>query len=170
MSENERPVLAQFEMAWEKIGSSPGKIGPRMKDALRLVACGDSYREAAKAVGFSSHGEVFETAKRFGMTASSTTRVVQRIQEVANLSLAELERRLHEDPEQFPSKDLAVIAGITTDKLAKKERWGAAGERPEGDRSALEQLADAASRGLISMDIQVRPKEEKDSDSKGPSD
>ena len=50
-----------------------------------------------------------------------------------------------------------MIAGIATDKIAKKERWGLVSDRPEGGMSALEQLAEAASKGLISMDIQVRP-------------
>jgi hypothetical protein len=76
---------------------------------------------------------------------------------VADLSLDELERRLTEASEQFGPKELAVVAGIATDKIAKKERWGQIHDRPEGGMSALEQLADAASKGLISMDIEVRP-------------
>ena len=158
----ERPVLDGNRSGWEAVEKS--QFNARFKRSLRHIACGDTFREAAQEEGYADHADLGKAAKKFGLTTASSERVVTRIRNVANLTMAELERRLEEAPEDIASKELAIIGGIATDKLAKKERWGAAGDRPEGERSALEQLADAASKGLISMDIHVRPVEKKESD------
>jgi hypothetical protein len=128
-----------------------------MKAALHKAACGESYRDAAQSQGYATHSDVYRMAQRYGIVSATSERIVQRCKNVADLSLDELERRLTEAPEQFAPKELAVVAGIATDKLAKRERWGQVDDRPAGQMSALEQLADAASRGLISMGIEVRP-------------
>jgi hypothetical protein len=43
---------------------------------------------------------------------------------LAHLSNHEIERRLEEAPEDVSIKDLAMVAGIASDKIAKYERWG----------------------------------------------
>jgi len=148
-------VLPRNEAGWALAEASA--LGARMKAALFRVACGESYREAAQAEGYATHPDVYRMAQRYGIVSATSERVAGRCLNVADLSLDELERRLTEAPEQFAPKELGVIAGIATDKIAKKERWGLVSDRPEGGMSALEQLADAASKGLISIDIQVRP-------------
>ena len=155
LAEIEQAVLPSNAAGLEEAEKS--KLGDRMKRAMRHVACGMSAQEASAAVGYANRTEVGRVSKRFNICSHTSERIVARIKDVAALSMEELESRLTEDPKQFAPKELAVVAGIATDKIAKKERWGMADDRPEGHMSALEQLADAAAKGLISMDIQVRP-------------
>jgi hypothetical protein len=128
-----------------------------MMKAVCLVACGThSFREAAKTVGYEDHASVYRTCRRYGISSATSERIIERCRRVADLSLEELERRLTEDPTQFSAKELGVVGGIATDKLAKKERWGMVDDAvPEGE-SALAKLCRAAAEGRVDLSIQVK--------------
>ena len=96
----------------------------RMKAGLRLVAAGVDYRRAAEAVGYQSQKDLHGWAKRAGLLEVHSERLVAGYRRIANLANGEIEKRLEEAPEDVSIKDLAVVAGIASDKIAKYERWG----------------------------------------------
>ena len=148
-------ILPENTESWTKIEASA--LGDRMKRALRRVASGETYREAAQAEGYATHSDVYRMAQRYRLVNATSERIVNRCRNVADLSLEELERRLTEDPGAFSAKELGITAGIATDKVAKKERWGLSDDESSRRESPFEQLARAAMEGKISMDITVQP-------------
>jgi hypothetical protein len=108
--------------AWSQVEASP--LGDRMRRALRRVAAGESFREAATAEGYGTHSDVYRYARQYGLLSVKSELLVDRCREVAGMGLAELARRLSEDPESFSVKELGVSTGIMLDKIAKAERWG----------------------------------------------
>jgi len=70
----------------------------RMRAALRLVAEGTPYRDAAEQVGYRDHREVYRWAKKAGLVEVHTKRLVDSYRRIAALSNVELERRLIEAP------------------------------------------------------------------------
>lgn len=113
----------------------------RMRAALRLVASGWSYREAARAAGYASPKDLHGWAKRAGLLDAHTERLVAGLRRLASLSSQEIERRLEEAPEEISTKDLGVIAGIATDKIARFESWGGS-LGPETSKQRGEQITE----------------------------
>ena len=115
------PAIAkEAEEAWTQIEKS--NLGDRMKSALRRIACGESIRGAAEAEGYSSHSDVYRYAKQFGIVDVRTNRLIDGHRRVARLSGEELERRLTTEPEKISASQMAVIAGISTDKVLAHEK------------------------------------------------
>lgn len=134
--------------------------GDRMKSAVTLVAQGLPYREAAAAQGYADHRETYRWAKRAGLLEVHSTQLVAGFRRVAELSSAEIERRLVEEPEQITTKDLAVIAGISADKIAKAERWGSDGGRNEDQPNRwLGALSAVLERGGATLTVSIEPSE-----------
>ena len=141
------------------------KLGRPQKAALRLVAEGRSYREAAREAGLKSTADLRRHAERFGLRDTHlVVREVQKIEdsktlvrelrEVAGRGAQELVRRLVEDAQGIQTRDLTVLTGVAVDKLAKWESWGEQ-ERdanPSGLGALLERLG--ASGGTVSVSIQ----------------
>lgn len=128
-----------------------------MRAALRLVADGWTYREAAKAAGYASPKDLHGWAKRAGLLDAHTAHLVAGLRRVASLSTQEIERRLEEAPEEISTKDLGVIAGIATDKIARAEGWG--GDDAATTKRRSEQIADVldrlAERGGVRVSLEV---------------
>ena len=100
------PAIAkEAEEAWTKIEQS--SLGDRMKSALRRIACGESIRGSAEAEGYSSHGDVYRYAKRYGIVDVRTRRLIDTHRRVARLSGEELEQRLATKPEEISTHDPA---------------------------------------------------------------
>ena len=99
-------------------------LGEKIKAALHLVLDGTPYRDAAREVGLASRQDLHRAAKRLGLLEMHSKQLVAQCQRVADLSGAEVERRLVEHPESIGTKDLSVINGIALDKIAKYESWG----------------------------------------------
>ena len=148
-------ILPENTEPWARIEASA--LGARMKRALRRIACGETYREAAQAEGYATHSDVYRMAQRYRLVNATSERIVNRCRNVADLSLEELERRLTEDPGAFSAKELGITAGIATDKVAKKERWGLIGDISSRGESPLEMLSKAAMEGKISLSMEVKP-------------
>ena len=127
-------------------------FGPKMREALKLVLDGDSFREAAEAVGLQSHQDLWRAARRLGIGTSSS-RVLDGHRRIARLANDELERRLLDDAEGISTKDLAVIGGIASDKLAKAEGWGPEGATEPG--SGLDAILNklAATGGTVTLAV-----------------
>ena len=127
----------QWEAASANIRSDP------LRTALQWWLAGDSWRRAAERVGI-THQTLRDAARRHGLIAN-----VYRGEAVASLqrqlamdSGRQLLERLHgDDPDAISTKDMAVVMGISTDKVFKYEQL--AGERPEGCTPAelLDRLA-----------------------------
>jgi hypothetical protein len=100
------------------------QCGEKIKAALHLLLDGVPYRDAAREVGLASHQDLHRAAKRLGLLDVHTKQLVAQCKRVADLSGAELERRLVDDPASMGVKDLAVVNGIALDKIAKYESWG----------------------------------------------
>ncbi len=147
-------ILDSNQEGWARAEASD--LEERMKTAVYLVACGSSYREAAKAVGYEDHASVYRATRRYGISSATSERIIERCRRVADLSLEELERRLTEDPSQFSAKELGVVGGIATDKLAKKERWGLSHDELAPGVSPLMKLCKLAAEGKLDLSIKVK--------------
>lgn len=128
----------------------------RMKAAVRLVAEGMAFRDAAVQVGYRDHREVYRWAKRAGLLEVHTKRLVDSYRRIAALSNAELERRLTEAPEEIATKDLAVISGISADKAAKYEGWGKQADDDPGPHRMLDWLEEMVKSGR-NLELKVSP-------------
>ena len=121
LAEVSPPVLEQIEAAESR--------NPRMRAALIHMAAGRTYREAAAVVGYASHMDVYRRAKQLGLIEHHNTVLKERHCQIAILATGELEKRLVDEPEKFSAKELAVVAGISTDKVLAFEKLES--ERPE---------------------------------------
>jgi hypothetical protein len=131
-----------------------------MKGALVLVAEGTPYREAAHAQGYADHRDVYRWAKRAGLLEVHSKQLVAGFRRVAELSSAEIERRLIEEPESISTKDLAVIAGIAADKIAKAERWGSDVDKDDGQSQRwLNAMSRLLEDGGTTLTISIEPRD-----------
>ena len=130
-----------------------------MKRALRRVAVGESFREAAKAEQYGTHSDIYRAARKFGLISITKEKLVGRFRRVSDLSFEELEQRLIDDPGSFSHQQLGVVGGIAADKVAKAERWG---QEPTGGGDAiakLEQIGAALAGQGLRLDVSLRPSE-----------
>ncbi len=146
VAEQNAKVVTQIEAS---------NVGDHMKRALRRVASGESFREAAQAEGYKTHSDVYRYARQCGLLNVRDEVLIVRCRRVTGLGLAELERRLAEDPEGFSVKELGVTNGILLDKIAKKERWGLEPKEGAGALDVLERLAERVARGELSLELKV---------------
>jgi len=151
-------ILPEAAEAWDKICDS--KVQPRMLSALRRVCAGATIREARIAEGYASHSEIAKHCKRFGLLKLTTRSIIDQHRSIAKLSAEEMERRLHEKPEEIPTNQLAVIGGISTDKVLSHEKQA----KDDGSTylSALEAMAKrvAESGAELELKVTVKPKAE----------
>ena len=130
------------------------RLGPAQKKALRLLAEGESYREAARQAGLGSTADLKRHAQRFGLVEAHnrarrvvaaeqrewrTAELIESMRQVAGKGALELLRRLEEEPESIATRDLTVGVGIALDKIAKHERWE---EEDSRQRGVTPQVAD----------------------------
>ncbi len=106
--------------AWEAVIA--GSHCERTTRALYRVALGESYREAAKAEGYTDHADIWRLAKRYGLVQAKKERILNGTRRVALLSNDELERRLVEQTDDISTRDLIVAGGVAQDKLAAAEK------------------------------------------------
>jgi hypothetical protein len=154
LDENLPAIIPDFEEAWRKVCKRD--FGPRMMRALQRVAAGSTAKEAAKAEGFKMPTDVYRRCKEVGLVNTKTQFIINRHAAIASLSGAELERRLLEEPEAVTAPQLAVINGISTDKLLVYEK----NAKSDGAdyMSALEVAAKiAADGGSMELKVTVRP-------------
>jgi hypothetical protein len=104
--------------------------------------------------GLECRFEFGKNIRRYGVVSSA--RLVSRLKYLADQCIEELERRLDHHPEKLSAKELGVVMGIATDKIAKRERWGVGDEAPTEGESPLARLCRAASEGRIDLSIQVK--------------
>jgi len=150
-SELEPAALEGAQAAWKAVERS--NLGDRMKRALQRVAGGQGIRESAEAEGYNSHQDLHRYAKRFGLIDVRTAAIIGTHRNVAKLSGEELERRLIEDPDKIPTPALAVIGGISTDKVIASEKV----EAYDGSSylSALEKMAARVAESGVSLELTV---------------
>jgi hypothetical protein len=145
------PIPAEAREAWAYVEANC--TGEKILRGMRYVLAGRTYREAEELTGC-SRGTIWDGIQRWGLRrhAASTDTIVQRHREVAALALGELLRRLEdgETLDGIPAKELAIISGISSDKVAAKERWvsGQPGSTDLGDTIGrfAAQLAGAGAR------------------------
>ena len=145
-------VPPEAEEGWQKLCSS--RSGPKMRRAVyRAIALHTPWREAARIEGV-DHMDAWRTARRHGLTSRSKQSLLDGLSRVASLTLEEIESRLLENPGDIDIKQLAVINGIATDKLAREwEKRGA----PTAYTSLLDQLADKLKDGSsVKLELSIQ--------------
>ena len=147
--------------AWERIEAT--QIQPRMKRALRRLASGSSLRVAAESEGYGSKADLFRYAQKHGLISMTDRALVNQFRRTAYKSLDMIEDRITDDPDSVSTRDLTIIAGVATDKIAKKERWG----QPEPDDSLGNCLLEIAEKiipspGRLGIHITAEPGEPSD--------
>jgi hypothetical protein len=87
-------------------------------------------------------------------------RLVAGYKRIAHLSNQEIERRLEEAPWDVSIKDLAVVAGIASDKIAKYERWGLGEKEDNGVDRFGELMERVLAVGGATISLSVEPHHE----------
>jgi hypothetical protein len=128
------PIPAEAAEAWKEV-EARCKSEP-LKRGMRYCLGGYSQREACKLAGLSDRVLVREGLKRWGLRdlANRTDRLVQNHREIAVQTTDALLERLADEDEtrSIPAKELAVVGGISTDKVRDYERWTQGqGETPD---------------------------------------
>ena len=151
-------ILPEAEEAWAAVEARG--FGPKMTAALRHVATGMTVREAGEAEGFSKFTEIHRHAKACGLQKVRTEGMIELHRSVATLALEKLEEALIDGTSKISAAQLAIIAGISTDKPLKYE------ERSKDDgrsyMGALEQVAarlSEAGGGSLEIKVTVTPAE-----------
>jgi hypothetical protein len=148
-------ILPAEKARWEKIQDS--RMTPRMKRALRRVMGGMRWSHAAKLENVSRSG-LHAHGRKHGI--STGDRIIAGLSHLSDLCVEELTERVSNKPEKMSAKELGVVMGIATDKLAKKERWGTGGDDNDGDdQSPLMKLCQAAAEGRLDLSIKVRARD-----------
>ena len=150
-------ILPEQQEAWER--AKGRRFGPRMLAALQRIAGGDSPKSAALAEGYSDGSHVYNNAKTVGLVDLTTKTIIGTHRSIVTLAGAALERALIEGNVKVSPSQLAVIMGISTDKVLKSE------ERSKDDGttylSALERMAQqiADSGATLELTVSVKPAE-----------
>lgn len=149
------------------------RLGAAQKTALRLLAEGRSYREAANAAGLRSAADLKRHAQRFGLVEAhnrartalvaqereaKTAAVIAELRQVAGKGTRELLRRLDQDPDSIQTRDLTVLTGVALDKIAKWERWED-GDQGEGHREQMAELLTRLTAAGNTVTLAVQPPE-----------
>ncbi len=155
-----------LEAKLQQVDAHP-KLGRPQKTALRLIAEGRSYREAAKEAGLRSTADLRRHAERFGLRVAhleareerkieESAEVVAELREVAGRGARELLHRLKTEPDSIQTRDLTVLTGVAIDKVAKWERWGEGSQEESG--AGLGALLDrlATTGGTVSVTVSPR--------------
>lgn len=148
------------------------RLGPAQKKALRLLAEGESYREAARQAGLRSPADLKRHAQRFGLVEAHnrarravvaqeremrTADLIESMRQVAGKGTRELLRRLDEEPESIATRDLTVGVGIALDKIAKYERWeDGSNWGSQEHQSGLAEILDALGERGRTVEIAAR--------------
>ena len=94
-------------------------------------------------------------AQKHGLISMTTKYLIDQFRRTGYVAIDLVEDRITDDRDSVSVKDAAIVAGIATDKIAKKERWGQ-GEQ-EG-ASLGDRLAEIAERIVSSpgkLDIHI---------------
>ena len=159
----EPPPLETLELrkAWEDLQGRMGDTSQRK--ALRYLLGGYTYREAAVAAGYSSWGHLHEAVVKHNLrgVVNATDRLIQSHRQVAILATEQLQQRGAEGFPNTDDRDLAVIAGISSDKVQKFEDKQEAGNQgAEFFKGLLESLEASGTK----LSIVVEPSKRDDSD------
>jgi len=96
---------------------------PNLKYAMILNLNGYSQREASRAGGYDDPSTLRDGLLRYGLRhiANGTDRLVANHREIAVLTTEMQLEQLHSGEE--PDTKLAIVGGISTDKVEKREQW-----------------------------------------------
>ena len=158
-------VPKTYTKAWEIIQSDITQED-KLK-ALRLWMAGDTMGDAAKESGIHRR-DLWNLIQRFGLTkVRYTTESLMGMHKIAaHLALELIITRMAECPEEFKTKDLAVVAGISSDKLGAYEGWSRGGMKPGDDYGTGlklfgDELAKSLERGgTVKMELTVKKENE----------
>jgi len=128
-------------------------LGDRMKRALRRVAGGQAVRESAKAEGYSDSRDLYRYCKRFDLIDVRTKAIIDTHRHIAKLAGSELEERLLRDSSKISASQLAVMAGISTDKVLASEKTNV--DDGAGYLSALEKMAEGFAASGKTLELRV---------------
>jgi len=144
-------VIDRAQAAWREIEASA--LGDRMKRALRRVAGGQGVRESAELEGYSDSRDLYRYCKRFKLIDARTKAIVDTHRHVAKLAGLELEDRLLRDSKKISASQLAMIGGVSTDKVFASEKANI--DDGSSYISALEKMAERFGEGGATLELKV---------------
>jgi hypothetical protein len=121
-----------FEGVWHIIASEVDDA--EKLRALRLWASGEGIRDVENATGVKARA-LWLLIQRYGLAKLRyTTESLMALHKIAaHIALETIVARMLENPDDFKSKDLGVVAGISSDKLGSYEGWARGGARAGED-------------------------------------
>ncbi len=141
--------------AWARLERDMSDCRTRL--GLRYVLAGWSYREAAAEADLIDHGVLVKAVQRHGLVdlAHRTDRLASNHRQVAILATEELiERGAKDGFKEDASRDVAVVAGVSTDKVRD---WEKRNERPQDALSLLQQIAGGLADAGMRLDLSLQP-------------
>ena len=152
------PLPEHCKEAWARLEREMSDC--RTRAGLRYVLAGWSYRESAAAVDLRDHGVLIKAIQRHGLVdlAHRTDRITRNHRQVAILATEELvERGAAGKFADDTSRDLAVVAGVSTDKVRD---WEKKQEAPADALSLLERIGRGLAETGMQLDMSLRPVEQ----------
>ncbi len=133
-----------------------------MSKAVQAVMTGDSERQAARKTGVSKtaiHNAIVRL--REGTTAGELDLWEQRILagafEISARAGHEIVGRLETDPESFSPKELNILWGTSTDKIAANRGWGKGADKGASDWTSALAKALGPSGGKVTLTVETEP-------------
>ncbi len=152
------PLPEHCRDAWARLERDMSDCKTRC--GLRYLLAGWTYRQAAAAAGLVSESPLSDAVVRHGLGSlvHRTDRVVENHRKIAVLATEDLIRRAESgDLENESARDVAVVSGVSTDKVLE---WEKKQSQPQEALSFLQSVAgELAERGLR-LDVSLRPERE----------
>ena len=134
-----------------------GKIGWKASDVgigMKGISPTHSHRIAIR------FNRNWKAARRFGLAQIRTEQIIDQSRRISTVAGDVIERRLLDEGDDLPIKDVGIIRGIENDKLARYEGWGtdvrAGGSFTDTFDSALAKLVEGGG-GSVSVRVEVDP-------------
>lgn len=121
-SEQADPTARSREIETALAQVQESNLGDRMKRILGRVAAGENTRKACDAESSSSYSDAYKAARRFKLISLKTSKLIDGQRSVAGLATELLEERLLEQPDKFSGPQLAIVAGISVDKVLASDK------------------------------------------------
>ena len=165
MSDSEFPVdhLPSFPSqahgdAWERVLARMKDC--KTRDAIRFLLCGWSYRESARAAGANT-STLWQAAERYELLdlCSRTDRIVRNHRRITIATQEALLKKAEDGSfEDESARDLAVIGGISSDKIRDFEKQ----QEEAGNQGVefFESLIASLTKSGVELKITVEPARE----------
>jgi hypothetical protein len=145
------PLPEKCKDVWKRLDAEMKPT--RTKLGVRYLLAGWSYRNATEAAGLANHSQLREFVRRhrLGEFVHSTTAAIRNHHAI---EIAATEALLEKDLTKESGRDLAVIAGVSRDKIRDYEQRQAA---PTTAIDALHKVAEAIAATGMKLEVTLEP-------------